>query len=76
MDSATRRVKFQDEKPDAERVKVNIEQLLEILEHRSDLLIAFAEFCSNSKKGSHLSSLWQRLLEIQLRQWSTETDNR
>ena len=70
-----RHVKFEDDGETENRIKVPIEQLLEILENRNDLLISFAQFCSDSK-GKRLSSLWQRLLEIQLRNWSNETDSR
>ena len=74
----TRRVTFESA-PDAsssEAIVVNIEELLEILEINTTLLIEFAEFCSEIEKGRHLTSLWQRLLEIQLRLWSNENDPR
>lgn len=58
------------------KILVQVEHLLEILEHRNDLMISFTKFCSQSKKGAHLASLWQRLLEVQLRLWSDTIDKK
>lgn len=70
-----RRVQFDDDGEDKDVTsEVKVEVLLDILEEKSQLLMEFTEFCLSHSKCRHLSTLWQRLMETQLRQWSKDDE--
>ena len=59
------------EEPDKQMV-VNIDRIVEIIDHKPDILVRVCEFCTQLEKAEKLGTIWRCLLEIELKNWSLD----
>ena len=65
---------FERDFGDQNTLRINIEDIFEILDGKPCLLIELCKYCCTLEAAKGLNSVWRRLLEIYLKQWS-ETRN-
>ena len=65
---------FERDFGDQNILRINIEDIFEILDGKPCLLIELCKYCCTLEAAKGLNSVWRRLLEIYLKQWS-ETRN-
>ena len=51
------------------KFQINIEDIFEVVDSKSELLIDLCYFCCRLDKCAHVTTIWRRLLEIELKLW-------
>ena len=52
--------------------QVNIEDIFEVVDSKSELLIQLCHFCCQLDKAANVTAIWRRLLEIELKLWRSK----
>ena len=51
------------------KFQINIEDIFEVVDSKSELLIELCYFCCRLDKCANVTTIWRRLLEIELKLW-------